>query len=79
MENNKNIVFSVEGYTNDLLQVSKDNNVKNTSLIYFNNISKEIGEEVITVSIDSDNEALSFPIFDKLLNKKIRMTVETID
>lgn len=79
MENNKNIVFSVEGYTNDLLQVSKDNNVKHTSLIYFNNISKEIGEEVITVSIDSDNEALSFPIFDKLLNKKIRMTVETID
>lgn len=79
MENNKNIVFSVEGYTNDLLQVSKDNNLKRTSLIYFNKISKEIGEEVITVSIDSDNEALSFPIFDKLLNKKIRVTVETID
>lgn len=79
MKDNNNVVFSVEGYTNDLLQVSEAHNMKRTSLIYFNPISKEIGEEVITVSIDSDNEALTFPIFDKMINKKIRITVETIE
>lgn len=77
MENN-NIVLQVEGNTNDLLQVSKTNTMKRTSLIYFNPISNEIGEEVVTVSIDSTNEALTFPIFDKMINKKIRVTVETI-
>lgn len=74
----KNIVFSVEGNTNDLLQITEAHNMKRTTLVYFNPISTEVGEEVITVSVDSTNEALTFPIFDKLLNKKIRITVETI-
>ena len=39
----------------------------------------EIGEEVITLSIDSTNEALTFPIFDKLIDKKIRITIEVLD
>ena len=79
MKDNNNVVLSVEGYTNDLLQISKAHNMKRTSLVYFNPISKEIGEEVVTVSIDSDNESLTFPIFDKMVNKKIKITVETID
>lgn len=79
MKTNSKVVFSAEGYTNDLLQISEAHNMKRTSLVYFNHISKEIGDEVITVSIDSDNEALTFPIFDKMINKKIRVTVETID
>lgn len=79
MKDNNNVVLSVEGYTNDLLQVSKTHNMKRTSLVYFNPISEEIGEEVVTVSIVSDNESLTFPIFDKMINKKIRVTVETVD
>lgn len=79
MKTDSKVVFSAEGYTNDLLQISEAHNMKRTSLVYFNPISKEIGDEVITVSIDSDNEALTFPIFDKMINKKIRVTVETID
>ena len=47
--------------------------------MYFNPQSKEIGEEVITLSIDSTNETLTFPIFDKLIGKKIRITVEVLD
>lgn len=79
MKENNKLVFSVEGYTNELLQVSNKHNMKRTSLIYLNPISQEIGEEVITISIDSTNEALTFPIFDKLINKKIKISVETID
>lgn len=75
----ENVVLQTEGYTNDLLQVSGANNIKRTSLIYFNPQSMEIGEEVITLSVDSTNEALTFPIFDKLIDKKIRITVEVLD
>lgn len=75
----ENVILQTEGYTNDLLQVSGANNMKRTSLIYFNPQSIEIGEEVITINIDSTNEALTFPIFDKLIDKKIRITIETLD
>ena len=53
--------------------------MKRTSLVYINPTSKEIGDEVITVSIDSTNEALTFPIFDKMIGKKIKVTVEVVD
>lgn len=76
---NTNVILQLEGNTNDLLQVSKENTMKRTSLVYFNPISTEIGEEIITVSIDSTNEALTFPIFDKLIDKKIKITVEVVD
>lgn len=76
---NKNVILSVEGNTNDLLQVSAANTMKRTSLVYFNQLSRDIGEEVITLSIDSSNEALTFPIFDKIIDKKIRITVEVVD
>lgn len=75
----KNVILEAEGYANDLLQVSSANNMKRTSLVYFNPQSTEIGDEVITLSIDSTNEALTFPIFDKLIDKKIKITVETIE
>ena len=75
----KNVVLQTEGYTTDLLQITKANNMKRTSFVYFNPQSKEIGEEVITLSIDSTNETLTFPIFDKLIGKKIRITVEVLD
>lgn len=75
----KNVILQVEGNTNDLLQVSRANNMKRTSFVYFNPQSEEIGEEVITVCVDSTNEALTFPIFDQMIGKKIRITIETVD
>lgn len=75
----KNVILEAEGYANDLLQVSSANNMKRTSIVYFNPQSMEIGEEVITLSVDSTNEALTFPIFDKLIDKKIRITVEVLN
>lgn len=76
---NKNVILQVEGYTNDLLQVAPANTMKRTSLVLINPQSREIGDEVITVCIDSTNEAMTFPIFDSMVGKKIRVTVETID
>ena len=73
------VILQAEGKTNDLLQVTPTQTMKRTSLIYFNPQSEEIGEEVITISIDSTNEALTFPIFDKMIDKKIRVTIEIID
>lgn len=78
-EKNENLVFMVEGEADELFQVSKAHNMKRTSLVYFNPQPDAIGEEVITVSIDSTNESLTFPIFDKMLGKKIRVTVETFE
>lgn len=78
MDNNK-VILQVEGNTNDLLRVSNENGMKGTSLIYCNTSSREIGEEIISIHIDSTNEALTFPIFDKMIDKKIRITVEEID
>lgn len=78
MIGNSNVIFQVEGNTNDLMQVSAANTMKRTSLVYINPQSSELGEEVITVCIDSTNEALTFPVFDKMINKKIRVTVEEV-
>lgn len=76
---NSNVIFSVEGNANDLLQVASSECMKRTSLVYINPNSIEVGDEIITVSIDSTNEALTFPIFDKMINKKIKVTVEVVD
>lgn len=74
-----NKILEIVGDTNDLLRVSKENELKQTSLVYFNQNSEEIGDEIITITIGSTNETLTFPTFDKLLNKKIKITVETVD
>lgn len=79
METNSNKIISIEGYTNDLLQISEAHNMKRTSLVFFSPMSKEVGDEIITISVDSENEALTFPIFDKMINKKIRITIETVE
>lgn len=78
MDNNK-VILQVEGNTNDLLRVSNENGMKGTSFIHCNTSSREIGEEIISIHIDSTNEALTFPIFDEMIDKKIRITVEEID
>lgn len=74
-----NVILQLEGDANELLQVNDNNSMKMTRLFFLNPQSKEIGEEIIDLSITSTNEAQTHPIFDKLIDKKIRITVETLN
>lgn len=72
--------FSVEGYTNDLLEVSENGEMKQTRLFYL--MPEDIDNdnlETIDLCMTSTNPFKSFPIFDKFLNKKIRISVDIIE
>jgi len=73
-------VISVEGFTNDLLEVSNNGEMKQTRLFYLlpDNIDEE-NQETFDLTITSTNPYKSFPIFDNLLGKKIRITVDVIN
>jgi hypothetical protein len=77
--NKKKNVFTVEGYTNDLLQISNSGEMKQTRLFYLLPESMEENQETLDLCITSTNPFQSFPIFDKLLDKKIRITVDIIE
>ena len=73
-------VITVEGYTNDLLGVSSSGDIKQTRLFYLipENIEEE-NQETIDLFIQSTNPYKSFPIFDQLIGKKIRISVDIIE
>lgn len=75
---NKNVI-TVEGYTNDLYEVSNNGEMKQTRLFYLLPDNIEENQETLDLVITSSNPYHSFPIFDKLLGKKIRITVDVID
>ena len=77
--NKKKNVLTVDGYTNDLLQISNDGEMKQTRLFYLLPESMEENQETLDLCITSTNPFQSFPIFDKLLDKKIRITVDIIE
>lgn len=70
----KGIFLQLEGNANDLYRFDEKGVYKSTTLVE----DEGTGDEVLTITIDSLNEKGKFPIFDKLLDKKIRMTVEII-
>ena len=72
-------LFTVEGNANDLLQVSNNDEIKQTRLFYLLAKTDEEDSETLDVCITSSNPYKNFPIFDKLLDKKFRVTVEIID
>lgn len=71
--------LTLEGNVNDLLMVNSTNSMKMTRLIKLDPESKEYDEEIIDIAITSTNEYGSHPMFDKLLNKKIKIKVEIIE
>lgn len=77
-DNNENIFLTLEGEANDLLMVGQNGEMKCTRLIQLPETLDE-NEEVIDVCVTSSNGYGEHPIFDKLLNKKIRITIELID
>jgi len=72
-------VIEVEGNTNDLLQVSENGEMKQTRLFYLLPEDLEENKETLDITITSTNPYKSFPVFEQLLNKKIKVTVEIID
>ena len=73
-------VITVEGYTDDLLEVSKNGEMKQTRLFYLipENIEED-NQETFDLTITSTNPYKSSPIFDGLLGKKIRISVDIIN
>lgn len=73
-------VITVEGNVNDLLEVSKSGEMKQTRLFYLlpENVEED-NEETLDLTITSTNPFKTFPIFDKLLDKKIRISVDIIE
>lgn len=72
-------VITVEGNTNDLLEVSRDGSMKQTRLFYLIPENLEENQETLDLTITSTNPYQSFPIFNKLLGKKIRISVDIIE
>ena len=73
-----NIFLELEGKTDDLLMVNNDESMKSTRLIKLPDTNEE-DEEVIDISVTSTNIWHSHPEFDKLLGKRIKMTIEILN
>ena len=75
----KNIFLELEGNTDDLLMVNGNNSMKCTRLIWLNPESFNPEDEVVDLCITSTNISGEHPLFDKLLGKKIKITVTIED
>lgn len=80
----------LEGNTNDLLMVDTlpSCSLKSTRLIRLDNSpilenmdpdEQEKREEIIDVAITSSNARSEHPLFDKLLDKRIRVTIDIVN
>lgn len=72
-------VITVEGYTNDLLEISNNGEMKQTRLFYLIPENLEENQETLDLTVTSTNPYQSFPIFNQLLGKKIRISVDIIE
>lgn len=71
-------VFEVEGNASDLLEIGQNGEMKQTRLFYL--LPEDEGEdcETIDITITSTNPSGKFPIFDRLLGKKIKISVDLV-
>ena len=69
----------LEGYADDLYEFSNNGEMKQTRLFYLLPENLEENQETLDLVITSTNPYHSFPIFDKLLGKKIRISVDIIE
>ena len=74
----KNVIVA-EGYADDLYEISNDGEMKQTRLFYIIPDNLEENQETLDLVITSTNPYHSFPIFDNLLGKKIRISVDIIE
>lgn len=76
------IVLQLEGKTNDLLQVCSPDgmmSMKTTRLFKIDPDDLNLDQELVDISVTSTNSRTEHPLFDRLLDKTIRLTVEIID
>lgn len=78
VEMSKNVI-TVEGNTNELLEISNNGEMKQTRLFHLIPENLEENQETLDLTITSTNPYKSFPIFDKLLDKKIRISVDILE
>ena len=76
---NYNVFLQLEGNTDDLLMVNKDCSMKCTRLINLGEDANFDEDEIIDICVTSTNGFSAHPIFDKLIGKKIRLTIETLE
>ena len=74
----KNII-TVEGYTNYLYSVNRNGDMKQTRLFYLIPEDMNGDSETIDLCITSTNPNKTFPIFDEMLDKKIKISIEIIE
>ena len=72
-------VIVAEGYADDLYEISHNGEMKQTRLFYLLPDNLEEKQETLDLVITSTNPYHSFPIFDNLLGKKIRISVDIIE
>lgn len=65
--------LTLEGNANDLYK--DEDNYKSITLVDV----EDTGDEVLSITVDSLNEKKKFPRFDKLLDKKIKITIEILN
>lgn len=71
-------VITIEGNASDLYQIGNNGEMKQTRLFYIIPEHTEENVETLDLCITSTNPYYHFPIFDSLLDKKIRITVDII-
>ena len=74
----KNVIVA-EGYADDLYEISNNGEMKQTRLFYIIPDNLEENQETLDLVITSTNPYHSFPIFDNLLGKNIRISVDIIE
>lgn len=75
----ENTFLELEGNVDDLLMINGDNSMKCTRLIKLDPTSTEINEEIVDLCITSTNMNGEHPLFDKLIGKKIKISVEIVE
>lgn len=70
--------FTLEGNVDDLLMSNTDNSIMATRLVMLDSCASPEDEEIVDVSIMSSNKYGWHPFFDKLLGKRIRVSVDIL-
>jgi len=73
------VILELEGNVNDLLSVDNERNLKMTRFVLDSDNDPE-NEETVDIAITSVDPSRTHKVFNEgLLNKKVKITVETID
>ena len=76
---NNDVFLQLEGYSDDLLMVNNDNSMKCTRLLRLEPDIKPDEDEILDICLTSTNVFGEHPKFDKIICKKIRMTIEILN